>query len=77
MGEHERRLAVQKAYAEAARRLRAQFDAEFRALLVQVYEERGLMVSTRASRVEVKRKQIADAKRVLAEVGAVNVEEGK
>lgn len=61
------RNALSRAYQKALARLRTNHDAEFHAILAQVYVEEGMDVRKRASRGEMMRRRLEDAKRLVEE----------
>jgi len=65
--ENTTKSAAASAYAEATKRLRSEFDADFRAILQGVYEERGITVRVRRSKEQALQERIAAARALLAE----------
>jgi len=65
--EADKRNVLSVAYAEATKRLRSRYKSEFKALLYEVYEERGVNVRRRRSKEEILADRIAEAKRLLAD----------
>ena len=61
------RLLVQRAHAEAARRLRALFQEDYDYLLDEVYDEMGLAVTRRASKVEMEVRRQSAARSEMKE----------
>lgn len=64
-----RQLQMQKAYKEATKRLRTFHAEEFHILLEEVYEEHGLNVRKRLTGERKRKAMLADARRVIAELG--------
>jgi hypothetical protein len=63
----DRARLVSSAHQEATKRLKKQFPAEYRALVLSVYEERGLKVRKRRTKEEMLADQLAEARRLLEE----------
>ena len=65
VSDNERQKAVARAYQAALAVLRKRHDHEFHEILSSVYEEMGLSVKKRASRVEAQQKRVAAARTVV------------
>lgn len=59
--------AVARAHSEASKRLKHMFHAEYRALVLAVFEERGLKVQRRRTQPEILHDQLEAARKLLAE----------
>lgn len=58
---------ISRAHAEATKRLRKRFHAEYREILLAVYDEMGLQVRKRRTKEEMLEDRLAEAKRLLEE----------